>query len=242
MKKLSFLVLLALATPVCADVTINLDAGALHGAVNATNASDGLMQVDNNFGSLDGSLLLLIDTGSGSTSSADNLLTTGQYVSGGNLILAAGGFNENNGPAETSTVFDIPGSLFTTNTISAGDNLVLRYFPQITYQEYLDGTLPSVGLFFNTVSASDANVAADNAAFGNDSIDFVVPANGSSVDLSYFTTDSAGGGSEPVANALFQVSDRAAVPEPSSLALLLLSAPLALWALRRRARSINRGE
>jgi hypothetical protein len=208
MKKLFLALFLASASSTMADVTINLDAGQLTGSPTAA------MIADDSSPSNNGSLLLLVDIGAGAA--ADNLLTSGEYVAGGNLILAAGGFNNNGGTNETNTVFDIPSSLFADNngTANAGDELVLRYFPQITFANFKNGILPVAGDFFNTVQASNTSVALDG---GNT---FTLPTDGSAIALDYFTTNSDGGGSEVPTPATMVVLG--SVPEPSDYALLLL--------------------
>ena len=140
------------------------------------------MQIDDTQGSSNGSLLLLIDLGPGNI--LNNALTPGTYVSGANTVIAAGGFNNIGGTNETNTLFSIQSA---PNT---GDLIVLRWFPQITYAQYLSGTVPSAGNYFGTYNPSGGS--PDGGFL------WIVPADGSSgVDLYFFTTNSDLGGSQP---------------------------------------------
>ena len=104
------------------DTTVNLDAGQLTSPVTAP------MQIDDNSGSVNGSLLLILDLGAGN--SVSDTLSPGDFVSGSNTILAAGGFNDNGGTNETLTAFDV------NAPATVGDEIALRWFPQITLAQY----------------------------------------------------------------------------------------------------------
>jgi hypothetical protein len=158
-----------------ASSTIVLDAGQL------TSPASAPMQIDNTSPSSNGSLLLLIDLGPGNT--LNNTLTPGNYVSGANTIIAAGGFNTEAGTNETLTVFQSVG------TPNVGDQIVLRWFPQITFAQFQSGTVPAVGQYFGTYNPGGGNPDGGNP--------WIVPASGSVIDLHFFTTNSDGGGSQP---------------------------------------------
>ena len=71
----------------------------------------------------------------------------GNFVAGNDILLAAGGFNNSGGTDETITFFSVPtGGL----TLPADDRIALRWYPDITYAQYLAGTKPSAGQHFGT--------------------------------------------------------------------------------------------
>jgi hypothetical protein len=216
MKKFALLFLFFCALPVLADDTINLDAGEL------ISSSSAPMVADDTSGSVSGSLLLVIDLGSSDT--PDPVLTSGDYVSGTNSILAAGGFNNTGGTNETLTAFDIPSSVL--STFSTGDEIALRWFPQITLQQYESGALPMTGYVFGTYSPSGGDPD------GGDT--WTVPADGSLINLDFYTMNSDGGGNESALDGTASDVVVSAVPEPSTYLLVLLGLPLLFWAYRRR--------
>jgi hypothetical protein len=212
-KHLPLLALLAvLIVPVRATVTANLDAGLLTAPVGAP------MQGDNTSPSTNGSLLLLIDLGSSHT--IDNVLNSGEFVSGTNFILAAGGFNTNGGTDETLTSFSFAGG-------SVGDDIALRWFPQITLAQFEAATTTSAGNYFGSYAPSPLGSIPD----GGDT--WLVPSSGSDISLNFFTMGSDFGGSQPDSAGFtnFQVKG---VPEPSTYALLGLSLLLLLGMRRSR--------
>jgi len=219
MKKLLFVLLPFFASPAFADVSINLDAGELVGASGAP------MQVDDSYHSLNGSLLLILDLGTGG--SADNTLTPGQYVSGTNIVLAAGGFNTNSRLSnETNTVFNIPESVI--STVNVGDELALRWFPQITLSQYESGDLSAAGDYFGTYNPAGGNPD------GGDT--WTLPTDGSLISLKFYTMDSEGGGSQPDSAGVAGMQVIGAAPEPSTC-LLLLVGMVALMLRKQRCKS-----
>jgi hypothetical protein len=169
--------------------TVFIDAGQL------TSPASAPMQADNTSPSSNGSLLLLIDLGS--SNAISNTLTPGNYVSGTNTILAAFGFNTLSGTNETQNLLDI------MNAGTPGDLVALRWFPQITYAQYLSGTLPVAGNYFGTYNPGGGNPDGGQP--------WVVPASPSSIDLYFATTNSDSGpppGTQPPAAGFagFQVS------------------------------------
>ena len=214
----NYLALFALLTgfvvPARASVTVNLDAGELTSPVSAP------MQFDNTLPSSNGSLLLLIDLGS--SNAIDNTLTPGNFVSGTNSILAAGGFNINGGTNETNTAFNI-----TTGTV--GDDIALRWFPQLTFAQYQSGTLTLAGNYFGTYAPSPLGSAPLDG--GNS---WTLPSGGT-INLDFYTSNSNGGGHESPSAGFtnFQVEN---APEPSTFALFGIgSLALLLFARRRKA-------
>ena len=225
MKNYSYSALLALLclAPLSAraDISINvLDAGEL------TSSPLTPMQADNSMGSLNGSLLLLFDLGSSNT--ASDVLTAGQFVSGTNTILGAGGFNTNGGTAETRTVFNFA----LTGSQKTGDEMALRWFPQITLAQYESGTKTLAGEVFGTYNPAGGNPDGGTA--------WTVPADGATIqDLFFFTSNSDGGGSQlPTAGlAATPVLGLSVAPEPSTYVLLGMGL-LALLAIRRRVAAV----
>jgi hypothetical protein len=213
MKKLIlFLSLVAISSSYGA-FTVNMDAGLLKGPGGADT-----MVSDSTPPSTNGSLLLLIDEGAGNTLS--NSLAPGQYVSGNNTILAAGGFNSNSGTHdETFTVFN-----FTNGT--AGDLIALRWFPNITLAQYQANATPSAGQTFGSYNP----LAAGNGTNSPDGGDpWALPSSGT-INLNFFTTDDAMGS---------QLSSRGfanftVIPEPSVFALLAVGTIVAPFLSRRK--------
>ncbi len=169
--------------------TVFVDAGQL------TSPASAPLQADNTNGSPNGSLLLLIDLGS--SNAVNNTLTPGQYFSGTNTILAAFGFNTISGTNETQNLIDI------TNTGNPGDLVALRWFPQITYAQYLSGTVPTAGQYFGTYNPNGGNPDGGQP--------WVVPGQGDSVDFFFATTNADSGpppGTQPPASGFagFQVT------------------------------------
>ena len=222
-KKIAILCLLAFTVCARADFTAVLDAGRLR--LDAANP----MAL--------GSLLILVRAGG--DNSFSNSLAPGQYVSGNDVLLSAvafaasaGGFNNSGGPDETiNTLANLPSTV-------TGDLIALRWFPQITYAQFLTGTTPVAGQNFGTYNPLAAGNPNNNPdlAFDPNSSPWAVPSGGAAINLDFFTTNSGGGGtqlpSEGFAN--FTVASPA-VPEPSTyLAPLLGSAVIGMSWLRRR--------
>jgi hypothetical protein len=202
-----------------AQFTVNLDAGELTGPASASVQ----MQADDTFPSVSGSLLLLVDLGS--DNAVSNSLTPGSFVSGNDLVLAAGGFNNNGGTNETLTAFNV------TGTSPTGDEIALRWFPQITYADYTLGAKPTAGEYFGTYNPSGGNPD------GGDT--WTVPSAGSLIGLDFYTTNTDGGGTQDPSEgvASYQVEGTSAVPEPSTYALMGLGLLLMFFVARRRGQS-----
>ena len=200
MKASAILIALLGASRAFAAVTVDLDAGQLTGPPTAP------MVADNSIGSNLGSLLLLIDL---PTSSVSDTLTAGNYVSGGDSILAAGGFNDNGGTNETLTSFIIPNSVL--SNVNTGDDIALRWFPQISLSSYESGEVPATGDDFGTYNPSGRNPDGGDL--------WTIPSSGDLISLNFFTMNSGGGGTQPNIEGLAD-SLVLAVPEPSSWALV----------------------
>jgi hypothetical protein len=193
--------------------TVNLDAGLLKGPGGADT-----MVSDNNSPSTNGSLLLLIGAGgTGSYGGFSNSLAPGQYVSGGDIILGAGGFNSIPTHDETNTAF---------NGLSAGTTgqaIALRWFPQITYAQFLANVTPTAGQNFGTynpLAAGNTGGSADNPDGGNL---WIVPGPSASISLNFFTTDDPFGGTQ-VPSEGFASFPITSVPEPSTYTAGILAA------------------
>jgi hypothetical protein len=183
------------------------------------------MQSDNASPHLNGSLLLLIDGGANNTFS--NSLSPGQYVSGDDTILGAGGFDMSGGTNETLTSF--------SNLSGTGNDLIaLRWFPQITYAQYLASTTPVAGQNFGTYNPlADGN--GTNNPDGGDP--WAVPSsNSGAIALDFFTSNTDLGGSQAPSEgyANFSVTS---VPEPSTYCAAALAA---LGAICARSKFTNK--
>jgi hypothetical protein len=222
-RKFAFVFLVAFSASVYAspDFSVQLDAGRLR-----LNAATPMAQ---------GSLLILIRAGGDSAFS--NSLAPGQYVSGNDVMLSAmafpmsaAAFNNGGGPEETSN--------FLTNLpnlpANVGDLIALRWFPQITYQQFLQGVTPSAGQNFGTYNPLADGNANNNpdVAFDPNSSPWSVPSGSANINLDFFTTDTHFGGTQ----APFEgYASFTVVPEPATcFAGVLGAGAIGLSLIRRR--------
>jgi hypothetical protein len=182
-----------------ADFTINLDAGQL-----VTDPSTTLIS---------NALLLIVQAGADGTFSD---LAVGQYVSGDDTVLGSAAFNTNIGLNETGNSISI------TIPSVVGQVLALRWFADITFAQYIGGTLTEAGDKYGTYSALGTPDGGNL---------WVVPASGT-ITLNFFTTNSEFGGTQ-APSAGYASSTVTAIPEPTTLALGALGAG-AFFFLRRR--------
>ena len=184
------------------DFSVQLDAGRLR-----IDGSTPLPHSDNISPANGGSLLLLI--AANGDGAFETNLGPGSYIGGNDLILAAGGFDTSGGTDETITFFYV--STFGL-TLPASDRVALRWFPQITYQDYKNGVTPITGQIFGTY-----NPRVSNPPNPNDNPDggdpWLVPSGGA-VRLNFFTTDSDGGGTQPPTEG-YASSVVGTIPTPS---------------------------
>ena len=199
------------------DFSVTVDAGRLRVSNTAP-----LPHVDNVAPFTNGSLLLIIAAnGDGAFSST---LSPGNFIADNDIVLAAGGFNNSGGLDETITFFSVPTSGL---TLPPNDRIALRWFPDITYAQYLSGTKPSGGQHFGTYNprTSVPPNATDNPDGGDP---WTAPVSGTIV-LNFFTTDSGGGGtqqpSEGYASSTVSGSPTP-TPTPAPAALLNISTRL----------------
>lgn len=206
-----------------ADFTIQLDAGRLRS--NATTAMAA------------GSLLVLVAAGGDNAFS--NTLTPGHYVAGNDILLGvasfatpdgSGPFNTSGGPDETLNVFNINTSTFPT--LAQGDLLSLRWFPQISFTQFVAGATPSAGQSFGSYNPLADGNGSNNPDGG---ASWAVPAAGQLINLNFFTSDSGGGGTQNPMEGFASFSV-AAVPEPSTCGAAVLMALTLVGASRRKAR------
>lgn len=220
MKKLLALLVFALATPAFADFSVLLDAGKLRLSLATP------MPI--------GSVLVLVAAGGDGTFS--NSLAPGQYVSGNDILLStittpasSGAFNISGGTDETLNLLTIS----TTNfpTLAVGDLLALRWFPQISQAQFQAGTTPAGGNNFGTYNPLFYGNATNNPDGGNL---WAVPSGGSTINLNFYTMDTAGTQAPSRGYAQFTVT---AIPEPSSIAFVAvgLIGAVALGLRRSRA-------
>jgi hypothetical protein len=206
MKKLLALLFLAIATPALADFTIILDAGKLR--LSAATPMPA------------GSVLVLV--AAGGDGSFSNSLAAGQYASGNDILLSlitvpnsAVGFNNSGGTDETLNTITINTSSFPSLTV--GDLLALRWFPQISLAQFNAGVTPSTGNNFGTYNPLFWGNGTNNPDGGNT---WSVPTGGATINLNFFTTDSGGGGTQNPTEGYAQFT---VVPEPTSAVLIGVS-------------------
>ena len=183
-----------------ADVTINLGAGQL-----SLSNGDPIPA---------GSLLQLV------VSTGDNVFTppvAGDFATGDDIVVASFSSNEFlGGPGGTanSIIFTL------TSGVSAGDQLLLRWWPTLT----TSSISPSTGDMFGQFRTDAVENSSD--------IGWFVPADGSTVALNFLTSTFDGTEPDLVGDADFFV---APIPEPSTYALIIAGG-IGFLALRRRAK------
>jgi hypothetical protein len=163
-----------------------------------------------------GSLLQLV------ASTTDSVFTTPSPSSftGGSaddVVVSSFGSNNNAGPGSFAgpIVFTLSGNL------TAGDPLMLRWWPTLTTGSSSPG--------FSTPFGQFRTDAVENSS----DTGWFVPADGSTISLNFL--DIAGGGTEPNSAGAASFMTAAAIPEPSTLACLMLGGGALFLAVRRRA-------
>ncbi len=181
-RSLFALLFLGLAAPALADFTVIADAGRLR-----LDAATPMAQ---------GSVLVLVAAGGDGTFS--NTLAPGQYAAGSDIVLSvasvsgsAAGFNNSGGPDETLNTITISTASFPG--LAVGDLLALRWFPEITLAQFQAGMTPAAGNHFGTYNPLFWGNGSNNPDGGEP---WAVPGGGATINLNFFTTDSAGGGTQ----------------------------------------------
>ncbi len=189
-RTLFALLFLGLVAPVLADFTVIVDAGRLR-----LNAATPMAQ---------GSVLVLVAAGGDGTFS--NSLAPGQYAAGNDVVLSvasvpgsAAGFNNSGGPDESLNTMTIASGSFPG--LAVGDLLALRWFPEITLAQFQAGVTPAAGNHFGTYNPLFWGNGSNNPDGGEP---WAVPGGGATINLNFFTTDSAGGGSQNPAEGYAQ--------------------------------------
>lgn len=207
--------LLGLATAAHASVTVEIDAGILR---NLTTTSTVPV----------GGLLMLVASPSGAATNFSAPTST-SFVSGDNIVVAAFAMNNNGGvtgEVDYSPTFNLGNTgTATSTTFDAGDPLLLRWFPTLTYAAYSAGTLTAPGLGANYGQGRSA-IAVDGGSA------WVTPANGSSSAVFTFIT-ADDGGSQPNSSGLAS-NIVVAVPEPSTYAAVMCGLAGLIGVLMRR--------
>lgn len=225
-RKILVLLLSLVAATAYAGFTANTDAGYLYGP-----GGTALPHVGSNTTDPNGGLILLI--AAGGDQSFSNSLQPGQYVSGNDIVVGAASLNSIGGSAGTGV--DSQNAFNVTLSLQTGDYLAIRWFPDLTYSQYLASPTiapTTVGETFGTYypsinPANGSNLAPD----GGDA--WTVPSNGSQISLAFYTQLNGGTQPETYGQANFPIT---AVPEPSSIALLGAAAVGALVCARFRRR------
>ena len=183
-----------------------------YGSVTINLSAGELFQSDGTTPIPTGSLLQLV------ASTTDNVFTSPSPTSftGGSAddqVVATFDSNDFLGPGSTISAisFSLGGNL------NAGDELLLRWWPSLT----IASSTPGSGTPFGQFRTDAVENGSDTGWF--------VPADGSTIALNFL--DTAGGGSEP--NSAGTASFTTAVPEPSTLAVLLIGGILLAPRIRR---------
>ena len=220
-----------------ADSTVIVDAGYLRQDANTPlNSTIG-----------GGALLLLVAAGGNNGTTFTNTLSPGQYVAGGDTIVSSGyvvggttilsqgfGFNTNNGSSgtggETSNNVIVLSSVY--SSVNPGTYLELRWFPNITLSQFTAGATPTANSVFGAYNPVNDIPTQSLAPDGGNN--WVLPGDGSTVTLNFFTSDNQNG-SQPVAEGF---ADYTVVPEPSAyVSATVLMGLMGLWAWARFAKA-----
>lgn len=220
--------------------TFDLDAGYLR-----TNTGGALPSASSG----GGALLLLVAAGGNNGTTFTNTLNNGQYVAGGDVILAAFSFNaflgtQSGGTGKATQNATSPITIPTS--VATGALIELRWFPSITYAQYSAATpaTPLAGSYYGvyTPSLYAANLTATNPGHPDGGTDWKVPSGGATDTLNFYTNDyevtatpTAIYGSQAFTEGYASLM---VVPEPSTVALLsggFVGLTL-LWKRNRRAR------
>ena len=200
---LALAALLLTAISSFATVTINFGAGDLY-------QSDGTTPIP--FGSL---LQIVVST----TDNTFTAPTAGNFTGGSSddVIWASFGTNDNAG----SGTFTGQLVLTLSGNITAGDQILLRWWPTLT----TSSTSPSPGDTFGQFR-TDAQESFSSPG------GWVVPADGQTITLNFLTQNLGGAEPESAGRATFTV---APIPEPSTFALMIAGG-VGFLALRSRGR------
>ena len=176
-----------------------------------------------------GGLLQLIASPSGTFSTPDS----STFASGDNVLVSSFAMNYSNGTGETvNTLTSIP--FTTTNyTLTAGEQLELRFYPSLSYTSSTSyyTSAPTLGTTFGQVRSSTTEFGATDS----NETGWFVPAAGSTIDFAYVTTTGGGTYADTTAYATGTVIAGTAVPEPSSCIIALIAtATLGIASIRRK--------
>lgn len=219
MKKL--LLLLALLAPTGAGA---LRAQTVAGTVQLTFDLGLLTDAGGNI-LADGSLIQIIANYDGTSLAAP---TSADFLGGdtSSVILWQGGLDSSTtGLAGTTTIQLSDLAVYSNDTtgsyLSAGDSLIVRWFPSLTSSDSTPGVTSFGQYGYSAVSGATLDTS------------WVVPSASSAVDYQLLTTDVGGSLASSVGQA---TSTTSAVPEPAATAGLMALAALAIGAVVRRRR------
>ena len=225
-------ILLALS-PQMAFATVNVVLNAGYLRQNATTAMTATTDGSNNGG---GALLLLVAAGGNGGTTFTNSLSSGQYVAGGDLILAEFGFDNYIGTSSDGTgqitnnsvTFTLPSTGVTPGTTQ----VELRWFPSITLSQY--GTVfPTAGSSFGNYNPQVYHPGGSLNPDGGNT--WTVPADSSNVTLNFYTTDDTARTNPAASQAPSEgYASFTVVPEPS--VFIWLGGGAGITALLRRKR------
>ena len=211
---------------VSADISVNLDAGYLRQS-STTSGTTTTTALSTTGG---GALLLLVASGAanGTTFTTPG---AGQYVAGGDVILAAFGFNTNGGTSGTGgeTRNTLTGLTYPTGVASSA-YVELRWFPSITLTAYMGGTTPAGGTVFGAYNPLVTNSSNNTTLNPDGGSLWQLPGNGTTATLNFYTMDDFGGSQATTEG----YTNFTVVPEPSAGILGGLAVIVMFGALRFR--------
>ena len=212
---------------VSAAISVNLDAGYLRQS-STTGGTTTTTALNSTSGG--GALLLLVASGAtnGTTFTTPG---AGQYVAGGDVILAAFGFDTNGGTNGTGgeTRNTLTGLTYPTG-VSSSAYVELRWFPTITLSAYTGGATPAGGTVFGAYNPLATNSSNNTTLNPDGGSLWQLPGNGTTATLNFYTTDDFGGSQATTEG----YTNFTVVPEPSAGILGGLAVVITFGALRLR--------
>jgi hypothetical protein len=225
MKKhlLLILSLIGLAVGAKAQVTITIDAGLLKNTTGTAVEPDG-------------GLLQLLASPTGTFGAP----TSSSYYTGDNVLVTSFAVNSVNSGVSGETLNTLSFLALTTSTytITPGEDLLLRFYPSLTYSSGTNYATSAPPL-----ATTYGQVRSNSVEFPSDASEtpWIVPSSGSTVDLTYITANDGGTYANNTAYAT-NVVLAGAVPEPATYALLACGVAgllgLRAWKLRGGAASM----
>lgn len=187
-----------------------------------------------------GALLLLVAAGGNNGTSFTATPNAGQYVAGGDTVLGAAAYNYNlSSGGGTSSMGTATQSTFTNLASAASGTTIymeLRWYPNITYSQYLGGTVPAAGMYFGEYNPLVTNSSGNTILNPDGGATWTQQTDGT-YSMNLYTTDLTAAPSHTQAVSEGYANFVVPVPEPSVGVLAGLGLVVAAGAARAWRRS-----